>query len=167
MPENIPPIHSVFDIADWFLAREPTTHRRLQKLVYYAQGWGLALLRRPLAVDENGAPISFEAWSAGPMSRELYRKYHMYLWEIIPSPSNFHCNFSRNELELLEEVYEVYAPYASPELESMSMAEDPWRNARRKTSVKPNQISRVQLDPNDMATYFLEQYQGDDYGQED
>lgn len=35
--------YSILDIANWFLSKEPMTHKKLQKLCYYAQAWGLAL----------------------------------------------------------------------------------------------------------------------------
>jgi uncharacterized phage-associated protein len=159
--------HSVFDIADWFLSKEPTTHRRLQKLVYYAQGWGLALLRRPLAVDENGESISFEAWSRGPMNRDLHRKYHSYLWELLPQTEDNSARFAENELELLENVYQTYIAISAAELEAMTMAEDPWRLARRRTSVQEHQISRITLKPSEIATYFLSEYKGEDYEPQD
>ncbi|OQY42717.1 MAG: hypothetical protein B6240_13665 [Desulfobacteraceae bacterium 4572_87] len=43
---------------------------KLQKLVYYAQGFYLALYDEPLFNE----PI--EAWTHGPVIRELYRSYN-------------------------------------------------------------------------------------------
>ena len=35
--------YSVFDIANWFLTKGQMTHKKLQKLCYYAKAWYLAL----------------------------------------------------------------------------------------------------------------------------
>lgn len=63
------------DIANWFLvtidreAGETLSHLKLQKLVYYAQVWSLALFDKPL-FDED-----FEAWTYGPALPSLYQRF--------------------------------------------------------------------------------------------
>ncbi|MDR1297685.1 MAG: DUF4065 domain-containing protein [Deltaproteobacteria bacterium] len=76
----------VFDVADYFIVRRqsdcqssfnhfdhvghgPTTNLKLQKLVYYAQGFNLAALGCPLFDEEP------EAWDHGPVSPDPYEKY--------------------------------------------------------------------------------------------
>jgi uncharacterized phage-associated protein len=60
-------VASVFDVAAYILAEQgPVTHMKLQKLVYYCQGWHLAWDEKPL-FDE---PI--EAWANGPVCPALY-----------------------------------------------------------------------------------------------
>ena len=55
------------------------THLRLQKLLYYVQGWSLAALGRPLFADR------IEAWPEGPVVKELYHQYKGYEGNVIPS----------------------------------------------------------------------------------
>ena len=62
-------MHTVFDIANWFLEKQSMTHKKLQKMCYYAQAWSYALKNRPIMDAE------FEAWVHGPVCRELYEKY--------------------------------------------------------------------------------------------
>ncbi len=55
-------------VANWFIERaaqegEYLTQLKLQKLVYMAHGWNLALLGKPL-ISEN-----IEAWKWGPVIR--------------------------------------------------------------------------------------------------
>lgn len=52
---------SIFDIADTFLSIEPMTHKKLQKLCYYAQAWHCALENEPIC------SASFQAWIHGPV----------------------------------------------------------------------------------------------------
>ncbi|MDR1039734.1 MAG: DUF4065 domain-containing protein [Deltaproteobacteria bacterium] len=64
-------IYSAVAVANWFIERnriEPCelTHLKLQKLLYFAQGWYLAYHNAPLFED----PI--EAWKYGPVVRSVY-----------------------------------------------------------------------------------------------
>jgi hypothetical protein len=45
------------------------SHLKLQKLMYYAQGWGLVFLKAPLFDEEP------EAWVNGPVYRSVYNKF--------------------------------------------------------------------------------------------
>ena len=70
---------NVHDVAKFFIdlaqKREQqqrgdlVTNLRLQKLLYFAQGWSLARYGKPLF----DAPI--EAWKFGPVVREVYNEY--------------------------------------------------------------------------------------------
>jgi uncharacterized phage-associated protein len=59
------------------------------KLVYYAQGFALALLDRPLF------PQHIEAWIYGPVVPALYREYKSYEADTIPSPQKL--DFSKSD----------------------------------------------------------------------
>ena len=54
-------------VAQYFLSKESMSHKKLQKLCYYAQAWYLANYGKPLM------PNRFEAWVHGPVSPDLYR----------------------------------------------------------------------------------------------
>jgi len=64
-----------FDVANYFLKRQDPdagdlmSNLKLQKLVYYAQGFHLAMENSPLFNE----PI--EAWEHGPVCVPLYHKY--------------------------------------------------------------------------------------------
>ena len=69
--------HASAAIANEFLKRaqaegRPLTHMHLQKLIYIAHGWNLAVNNEPL-VDEQ-----FQAWEFGPVSLSLYRALKSY-----------------------------------------------------------------------------------------
>ena len=54
------------------------TPMKLQKLLYYCQGYSLALIGKPIFVE----PI--EAWEYGPVIDSVYQEYRKYKNEIIP-----------------------------------------------------------------------------------
>ena len=68
--------YSIFDVANWFLGKEPMNHVKLQKLCYYAVAWGYALFNRPICAESE-----FQAWINGPVSPTLYEKYKKTGWK--------------------------------------------------------------------------------------
>lgn len=36
-------MHDLCEVAEWFLRKEPMTHKKLQKLCYYAQAWSCVI----------------------------------------------------------------------------------------------------------------------------
>lgn len=125
-------MHSAFDIAQYFLAQtsedagDLISNLKLQKLVYYAQGFSLALHETPLFAE----PI--EAWLHGPVVPELYQRYKTYGSGHIPHPEGFDLNsFSHRERELLDEVYEFYGQYSAWRLRQLTHAETPWKQSYR------------------------------------
>jgi uncharacterized phage-associated protein len=67
---------SCYDVAQYFLAKagedagDLISNLKLQKLVYYAQGFALVLLKKPLF------PQCIEAWIHGPVVPALYHAYN-------------------------------------------------------------------------------------------
>ncbi|MDR5616831.1 type II toxin-antitoxin system antitoxin SocA domain-containing protein [Arsenophonus sp.] len=118
-----------FDVADYFLSRcddesgELISNLKLQKLVYYAQGFSLALLKKPL-FDE-----SIEAWMHGPVIPDLYRKYKEKGNQALPAPEaiNF-TKFSEEIIDLLDEVYHIYGQFSAWKLRNLTHQESPWKN---------------------------------------
>lgn len=70
--------HSSVAVANWLLSRpgalDRLTQMQLQKLVYIAHGWNLAINDAPLT--KANEPI--EAWDYGPVYRRLYRKTKLF-----------------------------------------------------------------------------------------
>ena len=65
-------ISNAQDVANFFIGRfqeaqDPVTNLKLQKLLYYAQGWYLAFFDEPL-FDER-----IEAWLHGPVVPPIYQ----------------------------------------------------------------------------------------------
>lgn len=121
---------SVHDVAKYFLsltdeeAGDFLSNLKLQKLVYYAQGFHLALFDRPLFADR------IEAWTHGPVIPALYRAYKDYGAGAVPRAEDFDPETLDEAIcKLLDEVYEVYGQYSAWRLRDMTHEEAPWVQA--------------------------------------
>ena len=116
------------DVADYFIWLANCTgsfisNLKLQKLVYYAQAWYLAIHDQPL-FDED-----FEAWIHGPVIPELYNEYCEFKWK--PILKEVEEPFFTEEIkQFLSEVTDVYFGLDANELEQMTRSEAPWIEAR-------------------------------------
>ena len=143
---------TIFDVADWFLSKEPMPPKKLQKLCYYYKAWGLALY------DEDFLPDSqFEAWVHGPVNPRLYRKYKSFYWRDIPQKTDNSGKFTEHELDVLESVWSSYGSMTANALEAQTHAEIPWRNARAGIDEFAN-CTRV-IRNRDMMKYYRELYE--------
>lgn len=104
---------------------EMLTNLKLQKLLYYEQGYHLAYFGKPLFE----API--EAWMYGPVVPEVYQAYQDYKGNGIPAPDGEFTFEDNTEAELFDEVYEVYSAFSASKLIEMTHSESPWINAQK------------------------------------
>ncbi len=102
---------------------DPITNLKLQKLLYYAQGWFLALYDRPLFAD----PI--RAWVRGPVVYEVWKNYSDFRWNPITARVR-KPSISEVAQAHLNEILEVYGDYSAYTLERMTHQEEPWLRAR-------------------------------------
>jgi uncharacterized phage-associated protein len=101
------------------------THMRLQKLLYYVQGWSLALRNRAMFSER------IEAWAHGPVVRDLYPSFaDLGDKPISPETMLISGRLSQNDRELIESVWEAYKAYSSSSLRAMTHKEAPWKDAR-------------------------------------
>jgi uncharacterized phage-associated protein len=131
---------TVFDVADYFLTRndpadgDRITALKLQKLVYYAQGYSLAILGKPL-FDEP-----FHAWEHGPVCIPLYRKFKKFkdapldriyvtVAEAAKAFKLARKPFTQEESNLLEDVFACYSGYTAGHLRRMTHETSPWERA--------------------------------------
>ena len=149
-------MEDVRDIALWFLSKDSMTHKKLQKLCYYAQAWHYALLSKPLFTEE------IQAWIHGPVCPALYTRYSFYGWTPIKKFRKEPFKFSAETLSVLRAVYNTYAKFTGEQLEALTHSESPWREARG--NLKPYEPSEATISVESMKKYYAEKYkqaQGD------
>lgn len=106
-------------------AEEVITPLKLQKMMYYAQGWSLAL------TDEVFFNEDFQAWVHGPVIPELYYQYKECGYNTIPKVEKFDSTiFNMEQLNVLEMVKFAYGRYDGKYLEELTHGEVPWKEAR-------------------------------------
>jgi uncharacterized phage-associated protein len=124
---NIP----VKDVAEYFLSKVDTeagdciSNLKIQKLVYYAQGFVLAFTNKKL-FNEN-----IVAWQHGPVVIELYDAYRKYGANCIkPEDSYSFASITSNEelIDILDDVYSVYGQFSAWKLREMTHEEGPWKD---------------------------------------
>lgn len=127
-----------------------TNFLKLQKLVYYAQAWNLAIKKRPLFEGK------FQAWVHGPISRELYDQFATTKSLYSPITKD-NIDFDPNKIDPqdrthIDTVLEVYATFTGSQLEEMTRQEDPWLTARN--GYKPSQRCEKEIDEDLMRDYY-------------
>jgi uncharacterized phage-associated protein len=121
-----------------------TSHLKLQKLLYYAQGVHLALHNRPLFTDK------IEAWQHGPVCPTVYRKYRDCTLGQLPVPANFDPSaLPRSARATLDEVHTVYGQFSAWRLREMTHSEPPWKNNYREG------VMGIEIPHKDLRAYFL------------
>lgn len=141
-------VEDILLVARYFLSMESMTHKKLQKLCYYAQSWVLANFNRPLF------PNRFEAWVHGPVSPDLYQRYKGWGWLEIPIIRDWEgTRFEDDNVnEILRKVFEMYGGYSGDELEDMTHEEAPWKLARE--GCLPHEYSRNPISMKAMRNYY-------------
>lgn len=152
--------YHIFQVAKWFLAKDPMTQKRLQKLCYYSQAWYFTLKESALVKND------FEAWVHGPVSSTLRNKlkrtglYDIELGKYFNNVSDIN---DPDDVELLELVWNTYGGLTANALEVLTHNEDPWKKAR--LGLKPTDNSNRIISLEHMKEFYKTIYIGDDeYG---
>ncbi len=126
------PRHDPKAVANEFLRREdgPVNQMRLQKLVYIAHGWNLAVNGEPLTnVDPS-------AWDNGPVYRTIwdhirqlgYNASNRLLGSARDDP--YEADLTEREQDVIDHVWNRYSSYTGGDLSKMTHEEGtPWSNA--------------------------------------
>jgi len=151
---NYKPVKAIdiYDAADFFLSKVDMeagsciTPLKLQKLLYYAQGWFSSFYNAPLFLNE------LQAWVHGPASPEIYNKYRYYGYKGIDKTSFDLSKLDPKQSELLNEIYNTYGSYDAKPLENMTHAELPWKEARG--DLAPNEPCKEIISKENIKKYF-------------
>jgi uncharacterized phage-associated protein len=114
-------MYSAFEVANFFIATslkkgKEISPMKLQKLVYFAYGWYLALYKKTL-INET-----IEAWKFGPVIRSLYEEFKIYGNKSItnlykdPYTSKTPEIKDAQTLEFLEIIWNIYADFSAIQL---------------------------------------------------
>lgn len=140
-------------ISDFFLQKKELTPKKLQKLVYYAYAWFIALNNQTADDIKN---ILFdeepEAWIHGPVFPSLYSKYKDCGFNKIVQNKNDVKIENEDLLSLLDNIWTIFGGYSADELEYMTHQEEPWKNARN--GISPIEPSNNKISKKDIFIFY-------------
>lgn len=156
--------YTASDIANWFLgaidrdAGDAITHLKLQKLIYYAQAWSLALPSRGYPLfDED-----LQAWAHGPVAESVFHEHKGNAWDALPAPDKV-PEVSEDDAAHLQEILSVFGEYSAKQLERMTHNEAPWLEARGDLPLEAR--SNAVIDKGRMAGFYRDLYERAGNGQ--
>ena len=121
---------TIFDIANFFLkivdrdAGSTITPLKLQKILYYAQGYHLAMFDIELFEED------FQAWAHGPANLEIYNEYKEYGYSAIDAPKGDVPLLDDGLIDFLYRIWNTYGIFDGKYLEQLTHQETPWIEAR-------------------------------------
>ena len=97
---------------------------KIQKLLYYAQGYYSALYDKPLFEEE------IQAWEHGPVVVAVYDHFKGIDGNFIPASNKMSeeeiRSIGEKERELIEDVFLLMGQYSAWKLRNKTHTEDPW-----------------------------------------
>lgn len=150
---------NVLDAANFFLwlasqqENELISNLKLQKLLYYAQGYHLAQHGTPLF----DSPI--KCWDHGPVVDQVYNEFKRYGKQAIPAPSHIQARrYKDEEQETMKEVYRIYGRFSAWMLRDMTHDEPLWQNTKRGSVITIGQLrdyflTKIELEPKIVQTH--------------
>lgn len=124
------------------------SHLRLQKLLYYAQGWYLAMTGSPLFSER------IEAWKHGPVVKDVYHVFSNFGYQAIPPDQGASGdNLTSIQKLTVQSVWAMYKEYSATALSRMTHEEEPWRKAR--LGVSDGESCQEEISHDSMHEFFL------------
>lgn len=101
---------------------ELVSNLKLQKLLYYMQGFHLAVFNTPLFEEE------IEAWMYGPVVPCVYNEYARFGRGGIEIPEEEPIQLSKKEEDLFYDVMKIYGEYSAIGLMNLTHKAGPWKH---------------------------------------
>lgn len=136
----------------------PMSHLKLQKIIYFIEGYHLAYFDGPSLIDDE-----FQAWVHGPVSRKIFDElkdtsilygdldYSLDKGEVEPR-KRLEEYLTSEQIELIDKVINLYKNESGLTLEGITHKQTPWINARKGYS--PGEKCENIINKNEMKTYF-------------
>lgn len=128
-------------IARLFNNLSEITPLALQKLLYFCQGYSLAIGSDPLF------PEDCEAWPHGPVYKEIYHLFKSFKYNPIDDDRFIILNNSADALtdkekQIIDLVSATFGAYSGKTLETITHSEDPWTKAEPNSVITKSAIKK-------------------------
>ena len=148
--------YNAIDIAKKIVCRTDVEHGdtisnlKLQKLLYYMQGFHLALFDAPFFNE------TIEAWTYGPVVPVVFREFKRYQNRAI-NPGNYRDELvlTDDEQQMFDTVYDEYNRFSAVALMQMTHSEGPWKSHAIGDVITNDEMRRYFLTQIDRHDEFL------------
>jgi len=123
----------------------PVSNLKLQKLLYYVQGWSLGIWREPVFPNE------IQAWIHGPVVPVAFHEFRRFSWNPIVLDQE-PVKLDPRTAKHIKSVLKAYGPLTAPQLEQLSHTEAPWIEARK--GLDSNEPSQNVISNASMKSFF-------------
>jgi len=126
-------------------SENPISNLKLQKLLYYVQGWYLGIRGTPVFHE----PI--QAWIHGPVVPAVFRTYRDFKWTPITvdsQPVKLDERIAKHTMAVLK----AYGNLTAAQLEAISHEESPWNEVRE--GLDPQKPSTAVITHESMKRFF-------------
>lgn len=129
------------DIANAFIklhdsdSGDVLTNLKLQKLVYYTQGFHLALFDAPLFNED------LVAWEHGPVVADLYHELKGFGSSEVIIEDAINTEIDTDKMDLINEINKVYGQFSAWKLRDMTHNESPWQSTESGKVITHDKLS--------------------------
>ncbi|MFJ8531162.1 Panacea domain-containing protein [Bacillus sp. NPDC094106] len=121
----------ILEIAKYFIfkggnsEKYGVTNMKLHKLLYFAQGFHLAIFNKPPFLE------GIYMYEYGPHIESVDNKYQKYTYNTIPEEYNNDFSFSQETRLFLDYIWNIFKFYTPKVLEEIITNDEPWKRARK------------------------------------
>lgn len=133
--------YRAIDIANKIIAKtdsengETISNLKLQKMLYYMQGFHYAFFESPLFEED------IVAWNYGPVVTSVYDAFRYFGKDAIKLDEGVEIiSLSEDEEDVFNQVYEVYSQYSAIRLMNMTHDEMPWKSTEQSKIISPRKL---------------------------
>jgi len=153
-----------YELAEYILLKwGPMSHLKLQKILYYVEGYHLAYFDKSIIEDD------FQAWIHGPVSRKIYdtlKDKSILYAELGYVQTNGSKNpndvlketLTKDQIDFINETVEELNGFSSTQLENMTHNEEPWLSARK--GYNASDRCEVVIDKDLMKKFYRQEVYG-------
>jgi uncharacterized phage-associated protein len=123
----------------------PISNLKLQKLLYYVQGWHLGLYGPPVFNEQ------IQAWIHGPVVPAVFQSYRQFKWTPIPADYG-PVKVDKDTADHVIAILGAFGKLSAAQLEAISHKEAPWIEARK--GIEPNCPSTSVITHDSMRRFF-------------
>lgn len=140
--------NKIADFFIWFCAQhgDVLTNLKLQKLLYFAQGWHLAFFDKALFKDE------IQAWISGGIVPNVWKRFRKFKNSPITLEIKNKPCLDESIENHLKEVFLYYGKYSAYELELLCHKSIPWLIARKDLAADAPSYEIINLE--NMKKYY-------------